>query len=61
MQQRAQELQVATDSNFPQELRDAAMVQLACTAGEHARLRLAVAQLRAQLGDLKSDGPDAKI
>jgi hypothetical protein len=61
MQQRAQELQVATDPNFPQELRDAAMAQLARTAGERARLRLAVAQLRTQLAELKCDAPDAKI
>ena len=61
MQQRAQELQVATDRNFPQELRDAAMVQLAYTAGEHARLRLAVAQLRTQLAEQICDAPDGKI
>ena len=61
MQQRAHELQIATDLNFPLELRNAAMVQLAYTAGEHARLRLAVAQLRTQLGEPKCDAPVGKI
>ena len=61
MQQRAQELQVAIDPKFPQELRGAAMVQLAYTAGEHARLRLLVAQLRNQLAELTSDAPAAQI
>lgn len=57
MQQRAQDLQVATDRNFPENVRSAAILNVAYTAAEHARLRVKVAELRTQLAEMSSEAP----